>query len=231
MLDERLLAAANYVRRSSPTVDVGTDHGYLAAYLINSGITDKVVACDINEKPLAAARKTFENEGIVGKVELLLSNGLVEVPDNKAQDIVICGMGGELIMRIIADCPYSKESDRRFILQPMTNIPYLRKELYKNGFEIIAETPVHISEHFYTVMSVKYSGKTAEISEIFSLIGKISESGDIKKRNEYIEHIIRKQQKIVAGLSKSKHQEEKVKMYLQNIRELEETLNDGRRNI
>lgn len=223
MLDKRLLTAVSLVRKDSFCVDVGTDHGYLPVYLYKNGITKNVTACDVNTKPLQSAEKTIKENGLTGKINLILSNGLIDVTPELAQDIVICGMGGELILEILLACDFVKDESRRFILQPMTNVPLLRQGLYKNGFEIISETPVIDKPHHYTIIYVKYSGVQCDITEVFSKIGKIPESSSTF-RDEYIDHIILKETKVVNGLQKSTKDEDKLK-YNQKLEVLTELKN------
>ncbi|MFZ2538352.1 MAG: class I SAM-dependent methyltransferase [Oscillospiraceae bacterium] len=207
MLDKRLKVAASYVRSDCNCVDVGTDHAYLAVYLYENKITEHIVACDINEKPLNAAKRTIKEHNLTGKIEVIQSNGLQNISSDQAQDIIICGMGGELIMSIILSSSYTKSSDKRFILQPMTNAPYLRKSLYENGYEIISETPVIDKNHVYTVMLVQYTGSVVEISPLFSMVGKISNhKSDASEK--YIMHQFNKQKKMADGLKKSSEKAE-----------------------
>lgn len=215
MLDKRLLTAVSLVRKDSFCVDVGTDHGYLPVYLYKNGITQNVTACDVNEKPLKSAEKTLQENGLQGKINLILSNGLAEVKPELAEDIVICGMGGELILDIMLASDYSKDDRKRFILQPMTNVPFLRRGLYKNGFEILSETPVIDKPHHYTIIHVKYSGKVEEITEVFARIGKIPASSS-QAQQEYVNHIIAKETKVVNGLKKSTKEVDKLK-YSKNL--------------
>ncbi len=210
MLDKRLLTAVSLVRKESNCVDVGTDHGYLSVYLYKNDITKKVTACDVNEKPLKSAEKTIYENGLMGKINLVLSNGLEKIPSNQADDIVICGMGGELILQIMLACEYSKDDEKRFIIQPMTNVPLLRKELYKNGFEIISEIPVIDKPHHYTILHVKYTGDCIEVDDVFAKIGKIPESISSEKM-EYLNYIINKEMKVLNGLQNSTKIEDKLK--------------------
>ena len=55
-LTERLQAVADMVKSGSTVVDVGCDHGYIPAYLVENKICDNVFACDINEAPLNSCR-------------------------------------------------------------------------------------------------------------------------------------------------------------------------------
>ena len=63
----------------------------------------------------------------VGKqVDARLSDGLELIFPNEADDIVIAGMGGELIADIIEKAPWLKDAEKHLILQPMTSAPELR---------------------------------------------------------------------------------------------------------
>lgn len=202
MLDKRLKVAASYVRKNKNCVDVGTDHAYLPVYLYKNNITENIIACDINDKPLDAARKTIASKKLTGKIDVIKSNGLENIECEKAQDIIICGMGGELIMNIILSSKYTKDKDKRFILQPMTNISYLRKELYKNGYEILSETPIIDKNHIYTVMHVQYTDKIEDISTLFSIVGQIPKNNSDESK-KYIAHQLKRQNKIAQGLKNS----------------------------
>ncbi len=119
MLDIRLKTCFDMVGGRGIVCDVGTDHALLAAELINSGKCEKVIASDIKEGPLAAAKKTVERSGITDKVELILSDGLVNVPLEGVSDIVIAGMGGETIADIISESIECIPENVRLVLQPM----------------------------------------------------------------------------------------------------------------
>lgn len=203
MLDKRLKAAADYVRKGAACVDIGTDHGYLAVHLVKSEITDRVIACDVNEKPLRAAEKTVTQSGLTDKIKLVLSDGLEKIDSEDAEDIIICGMGGELIISIILSSEFTRNCDKRFILQPMTYVPYLRNTLYENGFEILSETPIKDKKHVYTVIHAAYCGLFDNTTELFSIVGKIPQSGDLAAANAYLKQQYLRQKKIAEGLARS----------------------------
>lgn len=202
MIDARLKAIADFIRKDSYVCDVGTDHAYLPCYLIKNGITNHCVACDIGEAPLKSARNHIQQYGYENQIETLLSDGLKSVPPEKAQDIVIAGMGGDLIGRILLDAEFTKEKGRRFILQPMTNVDILRDVLYQNGFEILEERPIIDKHHTYTIMLVVYSGKIQQQGQLFLLLGKVIEKKDDQAR-EYVKRQYLKIQKIADGMKRS----------------------------
>ncbi|MGN0617953.1 MAG: class I SAM-dependent methyltransferase [Ruminiclostridium sp.] len=180
-LDPRLAAIAKMVRLNRRICDVGTDHALLPCYLREAGAGD-IIACDINEGPLEAAAATVAKYGAGDCIKLIKSDGLESVPP--CEDIIVAGMGGELIARIVTECRFITP-DTRFILQPMTKAEVLRRELYKSGFEIEREEAAKAAGKIYTVMLVKYTGIKTEIEEKFAYFGKNESpeySESVKKR-------------------------------------------------
>ncbi len=198
-LDKRLLACAEFVSGKNKAVDVGTDHGYLASYLILEGIASSVIACDVNEKPLASACETVEKLNIKENVDIVLSDGLLQIKQENVSDVIIAGMGGELISRIISQSNWNFENVN-LILQPMTKISFLRKFLYENGFEIVTENVVE-EQFFYVIMQVKFTGFKKKYSEYDEILGKIFAVNNTKY--EYLIFLYNKYKKVRDGLKKS----------------------------
>ncbi len=159
VLDERLAAVASFVRNGSVLADIGTDHGYLAANLVGSGVCPSAFACDIGSQPLARAKETIKRYALTGRIITLLSDGLSALTPNCAQDIVIAGMGGELIAQIISGTPWLENPAVRLILQPMTRAEHLRAFLFRSGYEIMEERGVCAGIHCYTVLCVHFTGR------------------------------------------------------------------------
>lgn len=169
-LDNRLKTAAAMVRKGVTICDVGTDHALLACHLAMNG-AKKVIASDINDGPLESARKTVQQTGVTN-VQVVKSDGLKQI--DFADDVIICGMGGELIAEIIAGCRFVTENTR-FILQPMTKIERLRDQLYADGFEILEERTAYDGKRAYVVMLAAYTGKQCDTSELFAYTGKVTD--------------------------------------------------------
>ena len=141
VLATRLAAAASFVREKSVVSDVGTDHAFLPVSLILAGKSSFAVASDINKGPLERAVSSAEKYGVSDKMEFVLVGG---IPDEECRkhnvtDIVVCGMGGELIEKIVSSSPYAQKSGVRLVLQPMSFAPELRKYLCFAGFDIVNE--------------------------------------------------------------------------------------------
>lgn len=158
-IDNRLKLAAEFVRSGSFVVDVGTDHGKLLAYLILNNISRGGIAADINEKPLAKAAELFGRLNITDRVALLQTDGLEGIDGSQVDDIVIAGMGGELIMDIISGSPDFHAPDKRFILQPMSKPEKLREYLFKSGFSILEEKATSSSGRLYSCILARFTGR------------------------------------------------------------------------
>ncbi len=178
ILTPRLGAAANFVRSGAFVADVGTDHAYLPIALALSGKIKGAVASDINEGPYLRALANVKNHALENKITALHTAGLCGVENFEPTDIVICGMGGELIASIIDDAPWTKNTSLRLVLQPMTHAEILRKYLLDNKFTIIDETLAK-EEKIYEIICAQYTGKAEEYSEAELLLGKKNiERGD-----------------------------------------------------
>ena len=136
-LSPRLRAVADLVPPQTRFVDVGTDHAYLPAYLIQKGIIPSAVASDLRKGPLERARQTAERCGVTGRMSFRLGNGLERVQPEEAQTIAIAGMGGETIAAILSAAPWCRLGERTLLLQPMSGLPELRAWLQRGGYRIV----------------------------------------------------------------------------------------------
>ena len=181
---KRLLLCADLVPFCNTVADVGTDHGYLGIHLLREGRCRHVIAADLREKPLASARanaaafgvKTLplwgmklsasaasgipetcalgDSAGPVG-MSFLLSDGLQNFEPGSFDTLVLAGMGGDLITRILADAPWLEGGDYSLILQPQSAANDLRRHLGERGWSIRQERLVRDGRFLYSVMSVQ----------------------------------------------------------------------------
>lgn len=154
-ISKRLLCCASMVQPGSRVADIGTDHGYLGIYLLQSGAARHVIACDLRKDPLENARRNAKLFGVDGKMELRLSDGLEKILPDEVDTVVMAGMGGDLIRRILSQCPWRKREGLQFILQPQSAGNVLRRWMCEDGFEIQREEPVQDGHFLYTVMDIR----------------------------------------------------------------------------
>lgn len=187
MNNKRLEMCAEFVSGKGIVCDVGTDHAYLAIELIKSGKCSKVIASDINENPLKSAEKNVADAGLSDKIELVLSDGLENINSDGISDIVIAGMGGETIVKILENYVCSSHGDIRYILQPMTKPEILRKWLCEHGFYKLSEKAVEDGGKIYTVIcadyeSAEYESNISELTEIESVSGFFSYDDEMGRK-------------------------------------------------
>lgn len=182
MLDNRLKMCAEMVSGRGIACDVGTDHAYLAADLVMSGRCGRVIASDVREGPLDSARKTVTKFGLSDKVDLVLSDGLENIDLNGVTDIVIAGMGGETIVKILEKKVYDLDGVR-LILQPMSKPEILRKWLYQNVFQAIAERAVEDGNKMYTVICAEHDIMASiQLTEFEALAGFFEDDDPLGKK-------------------------------------------------
>ncbi len=188
-LDSRLSAVASLVRKGSVTADIGTDHAYLLCYLIQNGICPSGIGADLREGPLENARKTLIECELTDKVQLMLSDGLRNIPENSCSDIVIAGMGGILISEILERAAWVFNDKINIVAQPMTHAEFLREFLVKNGFEITDERTAADGKHYYCAICAHYTGKTAERNRSYYYLGELLRNKD-EITKKYIEKML-----------------------------------------
>ena len=172
-LSKRLRAAADLVRHGSFVADVGTDHAYLPVALCLEGRARGAVASDINEGPISRAREHINEYGLCGSITAILADGLEKTAPYAPDDILILGMGGELIADILSKAEFIKNGNIRLILQPMTHPEILRRFLCENGYAIVEEVLVD-DDRIYQIICAEYSGVPYEYSDTELLLGKIN---------------------------------------------------------
>lgn len=175
-LGPRLRQCAAFVRPGSRMADIGTDHGYLPVWLTRRGVCPHAIGMDINAGPLARARETADTYRAADLVELRLSDGLAALKRDEVDDIVIAGMGGELIAAILGQTPWVQEETLRFILQPMSHPEKLRAFLYEHGFALLREETVLDGGRLYTVMLAAFTGHVLSPSLEECYLGRLGES-------------------------------------------------------
>ncbi len=162
MLSKRLKTVADFVSPSSKVADIGTDHGYVPIYLIKENIASFAYAMDVNEGPLAIAKANIANEGLEDKIETLLSDGFDNFGDRECDSVIIAGMGGDLIVDILARA--SKYDFNELILSPHKRVDLVRKHLQGNGYKIADEKMVEDAGKYYLVIkAIKGDGEYTNV--------------------------------------------------------------------
>lgn len=90
------------LRGTEELIDIGSDHGLLCAYAVTMGRAAHATAADISADSLSKARALIKELSLEDKVGFAVSDGFLNI-DIAAENysVVIAGMGGELIARIL----------------------------------------------------------------------------------------------------------------------------------
>lgn len=151
-LSKRLQTIAHMVTPGNRLADVGTDHGFLPLYLLEHGQIPSALAMDVNVGPLERAKEHIENSNCQQYIETRLSDGLKELLPGEVDTVVIAGMGGGLMVRILTVELCKLEGLKELILQPQSEIHEVRKCLAKIGFSIVDEDMLVEDEKYYVVI-------------------------------------------------------------------------------
>lgn len=170
-INARLLSAAEMTRQDATFADIGTDHAYLPLFLLGEGRIKRAYCSDINEGPLASARKNAAAAGMADRMEFILADGASALAGKGITDYAICGMGGELIARIIELAPHLFDPRVNLILQPMSRQAHLRRYLIGAGFRITRESYSFDSGKYYVTLLATYSGECREIDGVEAELG------------------------------------------------------------
>ncbi len=169
-LSDRLHVIASMVEPSGIVADVGCDHAFLSICLLEQGRAEHIYAMDINPGPLKSAQTNAYNSGLEDKMDFILSDGLKKMPRPFPERVVITGMGGRLILNILAGAPEGLiDSVDEFILGPQSEVEFFRREIKGTGLVITQEK--HLSERgkFYTLMKARAYSSFPDRAEAESL--------------------------------------------------------------
>ena len=138
-LSKRLNTIASFVTEGCCAADIGTDHGYIPIYLVRQGICPRAFAMDINAGPLERAKQHIAEMGAADRISCLLSDGLDQLPEKDVDSVIIAGMGGDLIVKILDQDQDKLKEVRELIVSPQSHPERVRRWLHDHNFRILEE--------------------------------------------------------------------------------------------
>lgn len=151
-LRPRLARAADMLRASGVAADIGSDHGRLAVALLQQGAARRVIAGDVSARSLEKARALAARCGVTDRIEFRVADGLAALVPGEADAILMAGMGGLLMARILQEGDSAARAAERIVLQPQGNAAELRAFLYGNGYAIREEAIVLDNGRYYQLI-------------------------------------------------------------------------------
>ena len=202
-LTPRLKKIAGLLPNKAKTlVDIGTDHAYLPVYCLLNGICENAIAMDVNEGPLKRAEENTKKYNLEDKISLRLSDGIQKLKKGEADVIVIAGMGGLLIQKILEEGKDILTLGTKLILQPMIAQEELREYLFSNGYAIENEYVVSEGSKFYNIFCATF-GKETKYCYDDIIVGRNLKKNSPEIFEDYVTYKMNVLQKIITGMEKS----------------------------
>ena len=193
----------------SSVIDVGCDHALLDIYLTKEKNL-RCIATDISPNVIKQAKENIKKYQLQNKIQVIQTDGLINVPISKQDTIILAGMGTSTILDILK----TYHQDNPIIICSHKNLFQLRKEMHKKGYFIFKEEAIFEKNHWYVVIVFK-KGKQ-KYSHIDYLIGPLAKNNSI-----YLEYLYQKSQIIIKKIPK-KHwiDRQKKKRFAKQIKKL-----------
>ena len=162
-ITERMVTLAKLGGKHKFAADIGTDHGYLAMHLVQSGLAEHVYAIDNKEGPASKARKNIAEENMSQHITCVVADGfdgLRNVENDKLPGAVfIAGIGGMVTADIVSRGIDVVSKIDRLVLQPANREDATREFLYNQGMAILEEKVIEDAGRYFVVFVVDPKGK------------------------------------------------------------------------
>lgn len=197
-LSKRLESVSSLVTPGFRVADIGTDHGYIPLWLIRQGVIPGAIAMDIHKWPLQRAKENIQAYELEEKIETRLSDGLGELRPGEADCVVIAGMGGSLVIKILKEGAEVLRTVRELVLQPQSDMEKVRRFLQKEGYRITSEKMILEDGKFYPMMRAEH-GRMKKLSEIEALYGPCL----LKEKNVCLKQFLEREQQTFENVRRS----------------------------
>jgi tRNA (adenine22-N1)-methyltransferase len=154
-----LAALAAWVPIGARVADVGTDHGLLPRHLLEDGRASFCVATERDYARLKRAQRALARLEAGGKAERRAGDGLVPLrPWDRLEVLVLAGLGGGTIVRILRDPRLRALGIRLVLLQPQRDPERVRRWLRDQHASLDQEQLVVERRRTYLVLAARLDG-------------------------------------------------------------------------
>lgn len=203
---ERLRFLARHVIENQPMADIGTDHALLPIALVYHGVVPRAIAADLRPEPLKFARAHKRQFGLSDEqLEIRLGPGLEPIQANEAVTVVIAGMGGATMQRILNAHDPVALGVQRLILQPTQGAESLRQYLsVTRQWHVEDEHLLFEAERFYTnhIIDLNTPASPTTGDEDWYVGDKIKQRGGLVLQ-QWIVHEVARLNALITALSKA----------------------------
>lgn len=229
MADSRIASIAAMVIKGETAADIGTDHAGLALYMLEQGITPKMIISDLPDGPFTRACQAVVSSPYSSVIEVRQGDGLQVLRPGEVFNVILAGMGGDTIVDILSFDFNKARSFKHYVLQPMSKPQVVRRFLATQGWPVIKEEIVKENNRLFVIISTSPGEKPYNLSPLEMDIGpfilKNQEQANVK---EYLLSYLKKYQAARAGLEQTdKIENENLKaQYEEKIIRLGEIINE-----
>lgn len=149
-LDLRLTRIAEQVPACDLAADIGADHGKLSCHLLHSGRVQRMIVSDISPHSRDKARDLFMRHQLMYRVILSGADGLHALQGHQVGAVIIAGMGGGLIARILQQDVELKGAV--LLLGAQTELHLVRAALLEREYRIQEELLTQENGRFYRII-------------------------------------------------------------------------------
>ena len=150
-LSARLDAIVQSLLPCRRLADIGTDHGLVPIAAVLRGVAARAIASDLREAPLRVARRNIERARLETRITIAQGNGLAGLVGAGVDAIVLAGMSGELVVRLLAATPAVVDSAEQLVLQPNSDAHAVRTWARATGWHLRDERMVETAGRFFVV--------------------------------------------------------------------------------
>ncbi|MCC8140910.1 MAG: class I SAM-dependent methyltransferase [Lachnospiraceae bacterium] len=200
-LSRRLERLAAYVTEGNRLADIGTDHAYLPIALVQAGRIPSAIAADVNEGPLLRADAHIRAAGLGNRIETRLSDGFSGIQPDETDTVMIAGMGGQLMKKILEGGAHCLASVSELVLQPQSEIGLVRGWLGKHGFCITDEDIVFEDGKYYPMFRAAHGSPEVVLNQAELSFGRAAIQRSPQVMLDFLERESQKNRRIMAGLS------------------------------
>lgn len=153
-LSKRLLCVASFVPEGSFIADVGSDHAQIPLFLLQNHRIRGAEAIENKKGPFKRMSSAVLSSPYKENIVLSLSDG-ISILDHRVDAVVLAGMGGRLIQKILQEHPENLRQVKSLIIDAHSERDVLFAFLGEKGFRISQES--FFMTRAFLMMSFKQS--------------------------------------------------------------------------
>jgi tRNA (adenine22-N1)-methyltransferase len=162
-LSPRLAALASAIAPGSRVADVGSDHGKLGLWLAASGRADYCLSTERTEALLDRVSRAPADAPWASRLAYRAEDGLGAIRlEDRIDTIVLAGLGGATIVRLLSGAEALRWLTLRLVLQPRSEVATIRRWLSENGWRLTSERLTFWRRRFHSTLAAE-RGRDADL--------------------------------------------------------------------